>query len=67
MCISETKNNDLKKISETINSLKHFLNWRLNDNYKNIFEDDIQEEYFNEDLRNIMIFILRNLNRIQMK
>ena len=40
MCISETKNNDLKKISETINSLKHFLNWRLNDNYKNIFEDN---------------------------
>ena len=40
VCISETKNNDLKKISETINSLKYFLNWRLNDNYKNIFEDN---------------------------
>ncbi len=40
VCISETKNNDLKQISETINSLKHFLNWRLNDNYKNIFEDN---------------------------
>ncbi len=54
VCISETKNNDLKKISETINSLKHFLNWRLNDNYKNIFEDNF---FKNESFVEIILLL----------